>query len=80
MLKTKHFPFFLFLSMLILYPFLSLCLSTLFHIAFLYISPYFDILDYLEERVSSPVKKTEITALGIRHADHTTHFIRQSSH
>jgi hypothetical protein len=32
---------------------------------------------YLEEKVASSVYKTEITAVGIRHADHVAPFIRK---
>jgi hypothetical protein len=32
---------------------------------------------YLKEKVAAPVKKIEITAVGIRCADHVTHFYPQ---
>jgi hypothetical protein len=35
---------------------------------------------YLKEKVAAPVKKTEITAVGIRHADHVAPSIRKSWH
>jgi hypothetical protein len=34
----------------------------------------------LEEKVASPVYKTEITAIGIRHSDHVAPSIRESWH
>jgi hypothetical protein len=33
----------------------------------------------LKEKVVTPVKKTEITAIGIRRADHATTFIRKKN-
>jgi hypothetical protein len=34
----------------------------------------------LKEKVAAPVKKTEITAVGIRHANHVAPSIRKSRH
>jgi hypothetical protein len=35
---------------------------------------------YLNENVAAPVKKTKLTAVGIRRADHATPSIRKSWH
>jgi hypothetical protein len=35
---------------------------------------------YLEEKVAAPVKKTEITTVGVRHADHVAPSIPRSLH
>jgi hypothetical protein len=34
-------------------------------------------MSYLKEKIEDPVQKTEITAVGIRHADHATLLYQQ---
>jgi hypothetical protein len=42
--------------------------------------PGFNSRRYLETKVAAPVLKTEITAVGIRRADHVASSIRKSFH